>query len=43
MMPVFSLARYISGNEQGTHMNLRSVCFRVWDDGIVGAVQAPSA
>ena len=40
MMLVFSPVSYISGNEQGAYMNQRSVRFRVWDDGIIGAMQA---
>ncbi len=41
MKPLFSIAGLMSGYEQGTHSNPGCVCFRVWNDGIIGAEQAP--
>lgn len=41
MKPLFSIARQMSTLEQGTHSNPGCVYFRVWNDGIIGADQAP--
>lgn len=40
MKPLFSITRLVSGYEQGMHSNRECVCFRVWNDGIIGAEQA---
>ena len=41
MKPLFSAAGPMSVFEQGTRSNPGCVCFRVWNDGTIGAGVSP--